>query len=62
MSEDEKPSKTKHKKAKSVRRRVLLDNSSDEENVGKSENELETRRQERAEKVTLKTILSLMLT
>ena len=56
MSDDEKPSKTKHKKAKSERRRVLLENSSDEDEavarkIGKHDNiDSEVKRFERSEK------------
>ena len=58
MSDDEKPSKTKHKKAKSERRRVLLENSSDEDEavarkIGKRDNiDSEVKRLERSEKVS----------
>ena len=58
MSDDEKPSKTKHKKAKSERRRVLLENSSDEDEavarkIGKHDNiDSEVKRLERSEKVS----------
>lgn len=57
MSDDEKPSKTKHKKAKSERRRVLLENSSDEDEAvarkkGKHDIDSEVKRLERSEKVS----------
>ena len=57
MSDDEKPSKTKHKKAKSERRRVLLENSSDEDEavarkIGKHDIDSEVKRLERSEKVS----------